>query len=126
MTQSEKDFIQANMINFESVKLGFTRNIPHDVLAEYERLYRVYLDPHFALTYYCSSCVFDMIQRLSYYYEKLPVHPRFTEAFYTHDSVTIQTETGKSFTFPDDLATIQPEDIAVSELPKKRGRKPKA
>lgn len=107
MTQSEKDFIQANIINFESVKLGFTRNIPHDVLAEYERLYRSYLDPHFALTYYCSSCVFDMIKRLSYYYDSLPIQ----EAV---------------FTFPDDLDTIQPEDGAVSELPKKRGRKPKA
>lgn len=106
MTQSEKDFIQANIINFESVKLGFTRNIPHDVLAEYERLYRVYLDPHFALTYYCSSCVFDMIKRLSYYYDSLPIQ----EAV---------------FTFPDDLETIQPEEGAVSELPKKRGRKPK-
>lgn len=107
MTQSEKDFIQANIINFESVKLGFTRNIPHDVLAEYERLYRAYLDPYFALTYYCSSCVFDMIKRLSYYYDSLPIQ----EAV---------------FTFPDDLDKIQPEEGAVSELLKKRGRKPKA
>lgn len=109
MTQSEKDFIQANIINFESVKLGFTRNIPHDVLAEYERLYRAYLDPHFALTYYCSACVFDMIQRLSIYYDSL---------------ITLTQE--DVFTFPDDLATIQPEEGAVSDLPKKRGRKPKA
>lgn len=126
MTQSEKEFIQANIINFESVKLGFTRNIPHDVLAEYERLYKAYLDPYFALTYYCSSCVMDMIQRLSYYYEKLPVHPGFIEAFSTHDAATIQPETEQSFTFPDDLATIQPEEGVISELPKKRGRKPKS
>lgn len=109
MTQSEKEFIQANIINFESVKLGFTRNIPHDVLAEYERLYRAYLDPYFALTYYCSSCVMDMIKRLSYYYDTLPIQPGY----------------GQSFTFPDDLETIQPEEGVVSELPKKRGRKPK-
>ena len=107
MTKAEQDFIQANIINFESVKLGFTRNIPHNVLAEYERLYRAYLDPHFALTYYCSACVFDMLQRLSYYYDRLPIE----EAV---------------FTFPDDLETIQPVEGAVSELPKKRGRKPKA
>jgi hypothetical protein len=107
MTKEEKAFIEANMINFESVKLGFTRNIPHDVLAEYERLYRAYLDPYFALTYYCSSCVFDMIKRLSYYYDSLPIQ----EAV---------------FTFPDDLDTIQPVEGAESLLPKKRGRKPKA
>ena len=109
MTKEEKAFIEANMINFESVKLGFTRNIPHDVLAEYERLYRAYLDPYFALTYYCSACVFDMIHRLSIYYDSL---------------ITLTQE--DVFTFPDDLATIQPEEGAVSELPKKRGRKPKA
>lgn len=107
MTKEEKAFIEANMINFESVKLGFTRNIPHDVLAEYERLYRAYLDPHFALTYYCSSCVFDMIKRLSYYYDSLPIQ----EAV---------------FTFPDGLDEIQPVEGAESLLPKKRGRKPKA
>ena len=110
MTKEEKDFIEANMINFESVKLGFTRNIPHDVLAEYERLYRAYLDPYFALTYYCSSCVFDMIKRLSYYYDTLPIQPGY----------------GQSFIFPDGLDEIQPVEGAESLLPKKRGRKPKA
>lgn len=107
MTKEEKAFIEANMINFESVKLGFTRNIPHDVLAEYERLYRAYLDPYFALTYYCSSCVFDMIKRLSYYYDSL------------HFPVV-------EFIFPDGLDTIEPVEGAESLLPKKRGRKPKA
>lgn len=106
MTKEEKAFIEANIINFESVKLGFTRNIPYDVLAEYERLYRAYLDPYFALTYYCSSCVFDMIKRLSYYYDSLPIQ----EAV---------------FTFPDGLDEIKPVEGAESLLPKKRGRKPK-
>lgn len=107
MTKEEKAFIEANIINFESVKLGFVRNIQHDVKAEYERLYRAYLDPYFALTYYCSSCVFDMIKRLSYYYDSLPIQ----EAV---------------FTFPDGLDEIQPVEGAESLLPKKRGRKPKA
>ena len=51
MTREEIDFLLANRINFDSVKLGFTRNIPFDVLAEYERLYRKYQDPQFVLTY---------------------------------------------------------------------------
>lgn len=103
MTQEEINFIQANIINFESVKLGFTRNISQSVLQEYESLYRKYLDPHFSLTYYCSSCVFDMLIRLGNYYEQ-----------------------NKTFTFPNDLDTIQPDPPAAPVELKKRGRKPKA
>ena len=64
MTQQEIQFLVENKINFESVKLGFTRNIPFDVLGQYEAIYRKYLDPQFVLTYWCGSCVFDMIERL--------------------------------------------------------------
>jgi hypothetical protein len=104
MTQKELDFCQEHIINFESVKLGFTRNIPHNVLAEYERLYQTYLDTHFGLTYYCSSCVFDMLIRLSNHFDN---------------------EKAKAFTFPDDLEKIQPEEGAEPVEIKKRGRKPK-
>lgn len=69
MTQTEIKFIQDHIINFESTKLGFARNIGHDVLAEYERLYKKYIDAHFILTYWCGSCVLDMLQRLMAYYE---------------------------------------------------------
>jgi len=104
MTQKELDFCQEHIINFESVKLGFTRNIPHNVLAEYERLYQSYLDPHFALTYYCSSCVFDMLLRLCNHFDNEKV---------------------KTFVFPDDLDKIQPDPNAAPVVIKKRGRKPK-
>lgn len=69
MTQTEIKFIKDHIINFESTKLGFARNIGHDVLAEYENLYRKYLDQNFILTYWCGSCVLDMLQRLMTYYE---------------------------------------------------------
>lgn len=62
-------FCQQHIINFESVKLGFTRNIPFEVLGEYERMYREYLDPQFILTYWCGECVFDMLKRLITFYE---------------------------------------------------------
>lgn len=62
-------FCQQQIINFESVKLGFTRNIPFEVLGEYERMYREYLDPQFILTYWCGECVFDMLKRLITFYE---------------------------------------------------------
>jgi hypothetical protein len=69
MTQAEIKFLQDNIINFESVKLGFARNIGHDVLAQYEQVYRNHLDPQFVLTYWCGSCVLDMLQRLSSHFE---------------------------------------------------------
>jgi hypothetical protein len=69
MTSQEIKFLIDNKINFDSVKLGFTRNIPFEVLGEYERLYRKYLDNGFVLTYWCGSCVFDMLERLIRYCE---------------------------------------------------------
>lgn len=64
MTKQEIDFLLEHRINFDSVKLGFTRNVPFEVLGEYERLYRKYLDAQFVLTYWCGSCVFEMLERL--------------------------------------------------------------
>lgn len=69
MKQEDIKFCQAHIINFESVKLGFTRNIPFDVLGNYERMYREYLDSQFSLTYWCGECVFDMLKRLIAHYE---------------------------------------------------------
>ena len=64
MKQQDIDYCNQHIINFESVKLGFTRNIPFDVLGEYERMYREYLDAQFHLTHWCGECVFDMLKRL--------------------------------------------------------------
>jgi len=70
MNQKDIDFCKQHIINFESVKLGFTRNIPFDVLGEYERMYRDYLDPQFVLTYWCGECVFDMLKRIIVFFEQ--------------------------------------------------------
>jgi len=69
MNQKDLDYCKQHIINFESDKLGFTRNIPFDVLGEYERMYREYLDAQFSLTYWCGECVFDMLKRLIVLYE---------------------------------------------------------
>ena len=69
MTKQEVDFLIQHKLNFDSVKLGFTRNIPFEVLGEYEQLYRKYLDAQFILTYWCGACVFDMLERLIRYCE---------------------------------------------------------
>lgn len=72
MTQSDKEFIEENIINFESVRIGFLRNIPIQILNRYETIYRQYLDPNFILTAWCSACVMDMMKRLIMYWDELP------------------------------------------------------
>ena len=70
MKPQDLAFCKEHIINFESVKLGFTRNIPFNVLGEYERMYKEYLDAQFSLTYWCGECVFDMLRRLITFYEQ--------------------------------------------------------
>lgn len=105
MEQHEIDFIQKHIINFESVKIGFCRNIDVDVLQEYERIYRIYIDAHFVLTYYCNACCFDMLKRLSFYYDNLPAKQMVEQA------------AAENFVFPDDLDSIKPDPSMVQEQP---------
>jgi hypothetical protein len=72
MKQEHIDFLETNKINFDTVKLGYTRNIPIQDLQMYEHIYHQYLNPSYVLTYWCGDCVFDMLKRLLYYYEGLP------------------------------------------------------
>lgn len=72
MEQQDVKFIEENMINFESVKLGFIRNMPLHILVGYEQIYKKYLDPGFVLTSWCGSCVHDMMKRLVRFYEAQP------------------------------------------------------
>ena len=69
MTQEEIKFCEDNIINFESVKLGFSRHIEHYNLDEYTRIYQRNLDANFVLNAFCGACVFDMLKRLSAHYE---------------------------------------------------------
>lgn len=102
MNQKDLDYCKQHIINFESVKLGFTRNIPFDVLGEYERMYREYLDTQFHLTYWCGECVFDMLKRLIVLFEQSNVQESIQNA-----QQIVQTEVIQN--------TIQ-------EVKKKRGR----
>jgi hypothetical protein len=69
MTDQEIAFIEANIINFEAVALGFTKNIEREILEEYANLYRKYINKDFNFNSWCGSCVFDMLKRLSAHYE---------------------------------------------------------
>jgi hypothetical protein len=69
MNEQEIAFIEANIINFEAVALGFTKNIDREILEEYATLYRKYVNKDFNFNSWCGSCVFDMLKRLSAHYE---------------------------------------------------------
>jgi len=69
MSPEDIKFLEEHIINFEAVKLGFTRNIDFPVLDEYTRIYQRNLDQQFVLNAWCGACVFDMLKRLEAHYE---------------------------------------------------------
>lgn len=71
MTDQDIKFIQDNIINFEAVALGYTRNMDHSVLNEYHEIYKRSLDPSYVLNAWCGGCVFDMLTRLSNHYDNV-------------------------------------------------------
>jgi hypothetical protein len=88
MTQEDRDFCELHIINFESIALGFTRNIDHAVLNEYTRIYQRSLDPSFVLNSWCGGCVFDMLKRLKHHYESQPTNQ-------TNDEITAPRTRGR-------------------------------
>ena len=94
--QEHRDFLDANIGNYETAKNGFIRNLELPELQMYEHIYRTYLDPNFLLSVWCGACKFEMIMRLYKWYEQQP---------------------------KENIAIIE-EPIVQTEI-KKRGRKPK-
>lgn len=68
--QEDIKFIEDHIFNFEAVKIGITRGIKIEELQRYEKIYKKYLDEKYILTYWCGSCVFEMMERLIHWYEK--------------------------------------------------------
>jgi hypothetical protein len=71
LTDEEIQFLEQNSINFETIKLGYVRNIPFDILHKYEQIYRKYIDCNYVCTYWCSHCVMEMLSRLMYHFDEL-------------------------------------------------------
>jgi hypothetical protein len=95
--QEHREWLDANIGNYETAKNGFIRNLELPDLQMYEHIYRTYLDPNFLLSVWCGACKFEMIMRLYKWYEQQP---------------------------KENIAVIE-EPIVQTEI-KKRGRKPKA
>ena len=95
--QEHREYLDANIGNYETAKNGFIRNLELPDLQMYEHIYRTYLDPNFLLSVWCGACKYEMIMRLYKWYEQQP---------------------------KTNIAVIE-EPIMQTET-KKRGRKPKA
>jgi hypothetical protein len=72
MKQEHKDYLEEHIGNYHTVQNGYVRNLDIQLLNMYEHIYKLYLDPQFVLTKWCSSCVMEMLQRLYGYYLSLP------------------------------------------------------
>jgi hypothetical protein len=55
MTSEDIKFLEENIINFEAVKLGFSRHIDFPILDEYTRIYQRNLDAQFVLNAWCGA-----------------------------------------------------------------------
>ena len=68
--KEHRDWLDANIGNYESAKNGYIRNLELPELQMYEHIYRLYLDPNFLLSVWCGNCKYEMIMRLYKWYEK--------------------------------------------------------
>lgn len=103
--QEHRDWLDANIGNYETAKNGFIRNLELPELQMYEHIYRTYLDPNFLLSVWCGACKYEMIMRLYKWYEQQPKAEQPIE--------------GNTW-------NPEPVEITLNVQPKKRGRKPKA
>lgn len=62
-------FLEDNIENFNTLELGYVKNIPIEKMIRYENIYKSYVDKHFILTYWCKHCVMDMLTRLKRFYD---------------------------------------------------------
>ena len=100
-----RDWLEANINNYESAKNGYIRNLEMAEMQMYEHIYRLYLDPNFLLSVWCGACKYEMIMRLYKWYEQQPKSLPI-------ENLPSQNDQRLGIEF------IKPE-------PKKRGRKPK-
>jgi ribosomal protein L37E len=68
--QEHREWLTANINNYECAKNGYIRNLKLDDLKMYEHIYRTYLDPNFIVSVWCGACKFEMVMRLYQWFEK--------------------------------------------------------
>jgi hypothetical protein len=119
--QEHRDFLDANINNYESAQNGYIRNLDLPELQMYEHIYRLYLDPNFLLSVWCGACKFDMIMRLYNWYVSQP-KPKENN-FYSNIDVSKLKDISDRVEIKE---TPEGIEVTLKPEPKKRGRKPKA
>jgi hypothetical protein len=117
--QEHRDFLDANIGNYESAQNGYIRNLDLPELQMYEHIYRLYLDPNFLLSVWCGACKFEMIMRLYNWYV---AQPKPVTNFYSNIDLSKMENISDKVEFKETPEGIQ---VTLKTEPKKRGRKPK-
>lgn len=117
--QEHRDFLDANIGNYESAQNGYIRNLDLPELQMYEHIYRLYLDPNFLLSVWCGACKFEMIMRLYNWYV---AQPKPVTNFYSNIDLSKMENISDKVEFKETTEGIQ---VTLKTEPKKRGRKPK-
>ncbi len=118
--QEHREYLDANIGNYETAKNGFIRNLELPELQMYEHIYRTYLDPNFLLSVWCGACKFEMIMRLYKWYEQ---QPKPVTNFYSNIDLSKMEDISDKVEYKE---TSEGLEITLKAEPKKRGRKPKA
>lgn len=69
MDIKDKEFLEEHIVNWNTCKDGYLRNIDLPILKMYEHIYRTYVDDRFILTIWCGGCKMDLVKRLYTFYE---------------------------------------------------------
>jgi hypothetical protein len=117
--QEHRDWLEANIGNYESAKNGYIRNLELPELQMYEHIYRIYLDPNFLLSVWCGACKYEMIMRLYKWYEQ---QPKPVNNFYSNIDLSKMEDISDRVEYKE---TSEGLEITLKAETKKRGRKPK-
>ena len=120
--EEHRNWLEANIGNYESAKNGYIRNLEFAELQMYEHIYRLYLDPNFLLSVWCGACKYEMIMRLYKWYEQQPKSLPTENNFYANIDVSKLKDISDRVEIKE---TPEGIEVTLKPEPKKRGRKPK-
>ena len=63
-TEKQIEFIEENIYNFQTIEVGFLKNLDYQTLTGYHTIYLEVIDKSHILNQWCSSCVFEFMERL--------------------------------------------------------------
>ena len=71
MTLEEVNFIRQNIKDFDTVRVGYAKNLEQSSLVRYEEIYKNNIDKDFVLTNWCGNCVFECMKRILVEFDKI-------------------------------------------------------